>query len=209
MLDRAFPHFSKELLSDIEELSVPKFYDAGQTVVKKGQLLPGVHIITEGCIKIYQQSEQGNNFLIGYIKTGNSFAVSISDDSKEEQKRFVLNFISLEPTHILLMSFANKDMLAKKHDQWYKYILQTAVMYYSFYLEQIDAIAFRKMDSKVELFLKKLSKVKQSDVLKISHQEIADGLNTSREVISRLLKKMEEAGKIKMNHNAIKIISVL
>lgn len=207
MFELAFPQFEKELLKEIEELSILKFYKPGQSLVKKGKPLGGTHTILHGLVKVIEENNKGSEFIITYLKAGDSFAISVSDDSPEANKISILSFTAIEPTHAILMSYANKDMLAKKYDQWYKYILQTAVKYYGFYLNLIDTIAFQKMDGKIEFFLQRLSNIKKTNVLQISHQEIAEGLNSSREVVSRLLKTMEEKGKIKMGHNTIKIIS--
>ncbi len=207
MFELAFPQFEKELLKEIEKLSILKFYKRGQSLVKKGTPLGGAHTILHGLVKVIEENNKGSEFIITYLKAGDSFAISVSDDSPEANKISILSFTAIEPTHAILMSYANKDMLAKKYDQWYKYILQTAVKYYGFYLNLIDSIVFQKMDGKIEFFLQRLSNIKKTNVLQISHQEIAEGLNSSREVVSKLLKTMEEKGKIKMCYNTIKIIS--
>jgi CRP/FNR family transcriptional regulator len=57
------------------------------------------------------------------------------------------------------------------------------------------------MDERLEFYIKR--QVKQfGNTIKLTHQEIANDLNTSREVISRLLKKMENNGWIEMNRNS-------
>lgn len=75
-------------------------------------------------------------------------------------------------------------------------------------LETIDSIAFLKMDERLLKYLKDKSKVTNSMTISNTHQEIAHELHTSRVVISRLLKKLENQGKIKLNRNNIEIISL-
>jgi CRP/FNR family transcriptional regulator len=72
----------------------------------------------------------------------------------------------------------------------------------------IDHIAFRAMDERLLFYLKKHQDSLQSNVIPISHQEIAQELNSSREVISRLLKKMEQMGKLRLHRNAIEVINL-
>ncbi|MBS1600785.1 MAG: Crp/Fnr family transcriptional regulator [Bacteroidetes bacterium] len=206
MINQVFPSFEKELIDDIEKLSSARFYNTGEILLRKSDTVRNITIILQGSAKAFQSDDAEGEFVIAYLKAGNSFGVSISDDSPETAKRALISIAAIEPTHVLQMSFADKDMLARKYDRWYKYILQTSVQYYGFYLDLIDSIAFRKLDERIEFFLKRFSEVKNSNTLQISHQEIAKSLNSSREVISRLLKKMEDRGKIKMSHNTIIIL---
>ena len=59
-------------------------------------------------------------------------------------------------------------------------------------LTVVDAIAFKAMDERLEFYLINQARTLETTIIKTTHQEIANDLNTSREVISRLLKKMEQ-----------------
>jgi CRP/FNR family transcriptional regulator, anaerobic regulatory protein len=209
MISQLFPHFTNELVEEIESLGTIHDFKAGDFLVRKGQKLRMTTIVISGCVKGFQENNEGSQFVITYLRPGDCFAVSVSEDSPEPDKIALLGFEATEATTTLTLSFANKDMLAKKYDQWYKYVLQTAVKYYAFYIDLIDNIAFQKMDSRIEYFLLRLRRIRNSNTLQITHQEIADGLNSSRVVVSRLLKKMEIDGKIKIDHNTIKLIGYM
>lgn len=206
MTNLVFPLFEYELIQDIDNLSTTKTFKTGENIIKRSEYVRNVYIILEGCVKAYQENDEGDEFVIAYLKGGNSFGVSISDDSPQFAKIALLSLTAIEPTYVRIMSFVDKDILARKYDRWYKYILQTTAMYYRVYIELVDSIAFQNMDNRIEFFLKRLATVKNTSILQISHQEIAEGLNSSREVVSRLLKKMETCGKIKMSHNTINIL---
>ncbi|MFX8875779.1 helix-turn-helix domain-containing protein, partial [Acinetobacter baumannii] len=70
----------------------------------------------------------------------------------------------------------------------------------------IDQIAFRNMDERLMFYLQKASEVNHTHEIHLSHQQIAEELNSSREVISRLLKKMEQRGLVALQRNAITLI---
>lgn len=70
-------------------------------------------------------------------------------------------------------------------------------------LQTIDTIAFMNMDKRLLRYLQDKAKINQSEELQVTHQEIAYDLNTSRVVISRLLKKLEMEGKILLQRNHI------
>jgi CRP/FNR family transcriptional regulator len=73
-------------------------------------------------------------------------------------------------------------------------------------LQVVNSIAFRAMDERLEFYIKRHLDACGCNDLKLSHQDIATELNTSREVISRLLKKLEQQGKLKLHRNHIEII---
>jgi CRP/FNR family transcriptional regulator, anaerobic regulatory protein len=208
LLDKVFPHFTEELRTELEARGILKAYKKGDVILQMGSRFTGSHIILQGSLKAYRENAEGAEFLVAFLKSGQSFGVSASEDSNEQIKTSLLTFEALEDIFILTLPFNDKDVLAKKFDTWYKYILDTATMYYRFYLNLIDNIAFKKLDIRIEFFLQGLSHITNKKVLHISHQEIATSLHCSREAVSRALKVMEEAGKIMLSHNEIEIISL-
>jgi CRP/FNR family transcriptional regulator len=206
MLSKVFPEFSPELNTAISSASVVKLYEPGEFLVRKGAIIDKAYIILDGIAKLCQEGTDGEHFIITYLQPGHSFGVSLSEHAPVETRIALTSLIAMEPTTALIMSLPDKDRLAKKHDQWYAYILQTSVMHYKIYMELVDSIAFRNLDARISFFLQRLSEARGSVFLQISHQEIADGLNSSREVVSRLLKKMEMEKKICLGHNSIQLL---
>ena len=208
LLDNAFPQFEKELQIELAQKGILKEFKKDEIILKMGQPFKNAYFILKGCIKVYRENAEEAEFVVAYLEEGKSFAASASDDSTDTVKKSLITFYALENTLILNLSFNDKDILAKKFDSFYKYILATSVMYYSFFLDIIDYLAFKKLDVRLEFFLFTLSRITKKKELHISHQEIAKGLGASRESVSRLLKKMETEGKIKMKHNEIELINL-
>ncbi len=208
LIHKAFPQFEKELLNQLDNRGVLRLYKKNEALVKMGQPINSVFIILHGCVKAYRENKEEKEFVIAYLKDAASFGVSISDNSPEASKISLMTMSAIEPTYVLLLSFADKDTIAGKFENWYKYILQTSMLYHEYYLELIDNIAFQNLDHRIAYFLLRLSKTKKKNIIQISHREIANGLNSSREAVSRLLKKMEGTGKIKLLHNMIEIINL-
>ena len=94
----------------------------------------------------------------------------------------------------------------KDHVQWYYFVLENYRKRFSELLEVIDQVAFRSMDEKLEFYLKRQFESLGSRIA-ITHQQIADDLNSSREVISRLLKKMEAQKRIVISRSEITRVS--
>ena len=95
-----------------------------------------------------------------------------------------------------------------KYKSWYQFVIETYRSRFDELLNTLDNVAFRSMDERLEFYLKRAQEATGSSTIEISHQQIADELNSSREVISRLLKKMEQRGKVRLNRNSIDIISM-
>ena len=73
-------------------------------------------------------------------------------------------------------------------------------------LKSIETIAFHKLDERLIGYLKEKQRLSGSSVIKASHTQIADELATSRVVVSRLLKQLENDGKILLYRNELKLL---
>lgn len=205
LVDLAFPFLEQAARQEFEQVGSITQYAKGDTILSSGKPIEKVYFILNGFAKVCRDNESGSQFILFYLHGGHSFGVSMM---AEDNVLSSVSIVAAENTSILEVSFEEKDRLAKKYDSMYRYVLKTSVMHYGFYISLINSIAFEQLDVRIEYFLGRLSKAKNKTVLKISHQEIADGLNASRESVSRLLKKMEEAGKIKLGRNQIEIFNL-
>ena len=209
MLTKVFPQFPPELITELTGISSIKTFEPGEFLVRKGDTLLKTSVVLDGLVKLYHEGNDGEQFVITYLQPGHNFGIALSENGPVESRIALVNLIAMEPVTLLTMSFQDKDRLARKYDEWYSYILQSSVMHYKVYVELMDSIAFRNLDDRIIFFLQRLSQARESTVLQISHQEIADGLNSSREVVSRLLKKLEIEKKISLGHNSIQLLHSL
>lgn len=206
LIDKAFPQFDPALRQELSMRGTLRVYETGQAILSTGDTVSHTHLILKGTIKLTRESGNGEELVVAFIKQGNAFGVTLSTDSPASSKIAELTFIPIEPTTVLLIPYADKDLMAKKYDEWYKYILQTALMYYAFFLEMIDHIAFKNLEFRIRFFIMRLCSMKEQTKLHISHQEIATSLNVSREAVSRALKKLENEGLLILFHNGLLVI---
>ncbi|MES2848223.1 MAG: Crp/Fnr family transcriptional regulator [Bacteroidota bacterium] len=206
LLDLSFPSLEKAARIELEQVGTIQHYKKGDVMVSAGKEIDRVFFILNGFVKVCKDDAPATQFVLFYLHAGHAFGVSLSKEEKPNVS--IASFIAAEPTTVLQLTFDEKDRLAKKYDSMYRYILKKAVMHYEFYMNIITSIVFEQLDVRIEYFLSRLSKAKNKSVLKINHQEIADGLHASRESVSRLLKKMEEAGKIRLGRGQIEIINL-
>lgn len=206
LLDLAFPGIEPEARKEMADAGNLVQYRKDDVILSASRSFTKVYFILNGFVKICRDDAPGTQLVLFYLHAGHAIGVSLM--SEESQHPGIVSVIAAENTYMLELSFDDKDRLAKKYHSVYRYVLKTAVMHYGFYISLIHSITSDQLDIRIEYFLGRLSKAKNKKIVRISHQEIGDGLNASRETVSRLLKKMEEAGKIKLGRNQIEIINL-
>ena len=203
-LNRFYPSFDKELKEVIASRGVLKTYEPGESIMRPGQYFQSTMLIAEGRIKLYREGDDGNEFFIYFLEPGNACALSMICAAKHEKSHMLA--VALEETEVITVPIELMDELMRNHRSWYYFVLETYRNRFEEILQVVDSIAFKSMDERLEFYLHNQSEKLNQQELNITHQQIADDLNSSREVISRLLKKMEKEGKVHLNRNSIEVI---
>ena len=201
---KLFPQFEPELIEILDKNAIERSFHAGEEIVRTGQYIKSTVLVLSGRIKIYRQNDEGSEFLIYYLGPGEACAVSLICALQSQTSEITAK--AVEDTEVLMLPVQLMDELMIKFKSWSHFVIQTYRNRFDEMLTVIDNIAFKNMDERLEFYLKRSKTDSGKLILNLTHQEIADDLNSSREVISRLLKKMEQLGKIKLNRNSIEII---
>ncbi|HEX6846627.1 MAG TPA: Crp/Fnr family transcriptional regulator [Chitinophagaceae bacterium] len=203
---KLFPQFEPQLIEILEKNAIERNFRAGEIIVRTGQYIKSTVLLLSGRIKIYRQNDEGGEFLIYYLGPGEACAVSLICALQSQTSE--ITAIAVEDTEVLMLPVQLMDDLMIKFKSWSHFVIQTYRNRFDEMLTVIDNIAFKNMDERLEFYLKRAKTEAGQTLLNLTHQQIADDLNSSREVISRLLKKMEQLGKIKLNRNSIEVIKL-
>lgn len=111
-----------------------------------------------------------------------------------------------ESSRLLAIPIRYLDEWMLQFPSWKNFIMRTYSQRFDELLRSFDAVAFLRMDERLIHYLAGRRKAEGSDTLRISHQDIATELHTSREVISRLLKKLEHDGRVRLGRNRIELV---
>ena len=152
-------------------------------------------------VKLYREGDDGEEFFLYYLEKGNACALSMICATKNETS--AIKAKALSHVKALAIPIQHMDGLMKDYRQWYYFVLETYRARFNELLEVIDQVVFHSMDQKLEFYLKRQFDSFGGKKISITHQEIADDLNSSREVISRLLKKLESQKRISISRNEI------
>lgn len=200
---KIFPQFEPSLVALIEKEALLRQFQAGEVVMRTGQYIKSTALVLEGRLKIYREGPDGGEFLMYYLEPGQACAVSMICAMQSDTSE--ITAVAEEETELLMIPVHLMDDMMKDHKSWYQFVIQTYRNRFEELLNVVDHVAFRNMDERLEFYLKRYQEKTGKTKVELSHQQIAEDLNSSREVISRLLKKMEQRGLLKLNRNLIEL----
>lgn len=206
VFEEIFPGFEKPLRDELQANSEIRYFKAGEPMMRTGQYFRSTMLIIDGLVKVYREDDQGNEFFMYYLQPGQACALSMVCATKAETSQIMAK--AVKDTQVIAIPLQYMDAWMAQYKTWYHFVLETYRSRFEELLVTIDHIAFRAMDERLVFYLKKHKDTLKTNIIPVSHQEIADELNSSREVISRLLKKMEQMGKVRLQRNAIEIIAL-
>lgn len=193
--------FEEELINEIVEAGVLKSAKAGEVIMDINDYITSMPLILEGAIKILREDKEGNELLLYFLERGDTCALTLScclGQSKSEVRA-----VAERDTKYIMVPVAGIEDWTAKYRSWRNFVFESYHTRLTEMLETIDTIAFMKMDERILRYLQDKAKINQSEELQVTHQQVAYDLNTSRVVVSRLLKKLEMEGKILLQRNAI------
>lgn len=206
MLADLLPRFEPELIALLEKEGVQKRFKAGEIIMRTGQYIKSTALILDGQVKIYRENPEGGEFFMYYLGRGQACAVSLICAIQSQTSEIMAR--AEEDTEVLLIPVQLMDNLMNQYKSWYQFVIQTYRQRFDELLAVIDHVAFRNMDERLEFYLKRYADQNHTKTIPLSHQEIADDLNSSREVISRLLKKMEQQQLLVLHRNMIELTTL-
>lgn len=199
-----FPQFEPALREILIKNGILKSFETGDMLMQTGQNMRSTVLVVEGMVKLYRENEEGKEFFMYYLQPGNACALSMICATKQETSQVMAK--AVEYTKVLMIPIALMDSLMKEYKTWYYFVIETYRTRFEELLVVIDNIAFKGMDERLEFYLAKQYQDLKTRELVITHSEIANDLNSSREVISRLLKKMEQRGDVLLYRNYIEYL---
>ena len=199
-LRQLFPTLEEPLFEEMVKYGTIKEVKAGDTLLRVGQTIRSAMLILEGLVKLYREDDEGKEFFIYHLDAGQACSLSLICAAKHETSEVLAK--ALTDATILAIPLEFMDRWMSKYKSWYQFVITSYRDRFEELLKTIDAIAFSNMDQRLEDYLKK-QVARLGKNLKITHQDIATDLNSSREVISRLLKKMEAKGWLIIYRNSL------
>jgi len=193
--------FEKELVAEILETGVYKTFNANEVIIREGQFITSFPLVIKGLIRITRNNEAGNELLLYYLKHRDVCAMSLTCCMANQTSN--VKAVAEEETKVMLLPVSVLDLWITKYPSWKQFVMQTFQNRFSELIDTVDSIAFMKLDERLIKLLSGRYEKSGETTFSGTHQDLAIQLNTSREVVSRLLKKLEKEGKVKLSRNFI------
>lgn len=196
-------YFDPDLLSLFEKEGVIKDIPKDTELIRDGQYINSIPIVIRGLVKVFTKYQE-KEFLLYYIQPAESCVLSFIVSKKNEPSTFFAK--TEEDSEILLLP-------AHKVQDWIKKYPSLNAMYFNLFNERyfdlintLNHVLFDRLDARLYAYLKEKKELLNSSVISLSHKDIAFEMGTSREVITRVLKKLEAESKVFQSSKGIEIL---
>ena len=204
-LEAIKPIFETNLLAEIEKKGKIREVKKGDILVDLGEQIKFIPLIIKGSVKVVREDENGDELLLYFVDYGNTCAMTLNCCMKNTKSE-IRAVCEIDTTLIMIPSNL-MDLWLSQYKTWRVFILSNFQNRLNELLKAIDSVTFMKLDERLERYLNEKVLSQKNNILKITHLEIATDLNSSRVVISRLLKKMENNGSHLLGRNTIQMNS--
>jgi len=196
--------FEPKLLKEMQQFGTFQSFEEGDLIMDYGKYIRMMPIILKGTVKVYRMDEDNNEILLYYLSSNESCSMAYS--CCVEAKKSEVKAIAEDHVELIAIPHVKLDEWLCTYPGWKNYIMRSFNERFIELLKSIESIAFHKLDDRLIAYLKEKQRLSGSSVIKASHYLIAEELATSRVVISRLLKQLENSKKIILYRNEIKLL---
>lgn len=191
------------LLDEINRYGRLKTVSKDEALINTGDEIVFIPIVLSGCIRIIRQDEEGREVFLYHLYPGQTCAMSLT--CCQIGKKSMIKAVAEDDTELLQIPVGQTEDWFK-YAEWKTFVSNNYNNRFAELLQVVDLIAFSNLDKQLLHYLTERSKALTTKTLDITHQQIADELHTHREVISRLLRTMEQKGLVKLGRNSVELV---
>ncbi|MBC5842614.1 Crp/Fnr family transcriptional regulator [Flavobacterium sp. F-380] len=197
--------FEDNLIDEIAQVASIRDFKEGDVLIDFGDYIKKMPLLISGAIKILREDFDEGELLLYFIEKGDTCAMTMScciGETKSEIKA-----IAETNGQVVMIPIEKMEEWLGKYKTWRNFVFSSYNNRLKEMLTSIDNLAFMNMNDRLLKYLFEKAKINHTKEVLNTHQEIAYDLHTSRVVISRLLKALENQGKIKLHRASIELIS--
>lgn len=194
------------LIQEIAQVGSYREIPSDYTIINIGEYIRFMPLVISGAIKVLREDEDGNELLLYYLEPGDTCSMTMT--CCMGNKKSDIRAIAETDSTLIVIPIRKIEQWMGLYSSWRNFVLNSYHERLEELMKTVDGIAFKQMDQRLIQYLKKRATIGQSPYIQATHQQIAYDLNSSRVVVSRLLKKLEETGAIQLNRNAIEVLEL-
>ncbi len=201
LIKKTFPFLEKELVSEIDKASTLLELKADENILSEGDYIKSFPMVISGCLRVVRLSDEGNELLLYYLNSGEICSMALTCCMGLQKSR--IKMIAEEDSVLLTIPVNMPEKWMSDYKSWKEYMMYSYRHRFDELLDTIDAIAFMKLDERLIRFFEERFSSTGKTVFPGTHQDIAEQLNTSREVVSRLLRNLENKKLVITERNSV------
>ncbi|GAB5524224.1 MAG: Crp/Fnr family transcriptional regulator [Roseivirga sp.] len=193
-----------ELIAEIEQAGKLTKVREDVPLISPGMRATALPLVVEGTLRIMREDAEGNEVFLYYLQGGDACAMSISCCLGTQMSQF--KAVAETDTVLWMVPMNLVDEWMGKYRSFRKFVIDSYQQRFDELMQTVDSIAFMNMDERLMKYLLDKKQSSGSYVIHKTHEQIAQELNTSRVVVSRLLKKLEKEEKVELFRNRVEVM---
>lgn len=204
-ISKTYPSlFEDDLLNEFENLGELIDFKVNDILIDLNQTIKSMPILLSGAIKILREDYEDGELLLYFLEKGDTCAMTMSCCLGDKQSK--IRAVAETDGQMVMIPIGRMDQWLANYPSWRQFIFDSYNNRMEEMLAAIDNLAFNDMNQRLKKYLLDVASINKGKVINKTHQEIAYELNTSRVVISRLLKALEKESFLQLNRNVITIL---
>jgi len=196
--------FEEDLINEIIEVGTYKKVKENELLLDLGDKFDKIPLMLSGAIKISREDKNGDEIVLYFLERGDTCTITFGSGLNSSKSK--VRGVAEKDSEVIFIPVEKLEEWLVKYKSWRDFVIDSYNIRLSEMLDAIDTLAFMKMDQRLYKYLTDKVKIMRDPTLNTTHQKIAQDLNTSRVVVSRLLKQLENESKIKLYRNKIEVL---
>jgi len=197
-----------KLVVYLNSISKLKSFTADTEIISYGEPVRFIPLVLEGVIGIYSvDAETGNELYLYSLKAKETCTLTIGCTLSQQNSQ--LRAVTETEVEALLIPFFELQNLLDNYPEFRNFVYMSQSKRFFDLIHVVESIAFQNLDKRLLDFLQKKVAQNGSALINMSHEQIAQALGSSRVVISRLLKQLENDNKVILFRNQVKLLAKL
>ncbi len=195
-IERLEPDALAFLQDHIRPVSIPK----NTLLFYQGDICENILWLTSGEVRLYTQSDTIEEITLYTLKAGEQCIVNTA--SLLSGTNAVASAETLTDIEGYLIDAHSVKLLSKMSDIYQNYLFSLYQLRFEELTGLINDIKFKRLDTRIIEWLQK----QPNQLIEITHAQLATELGSSRVVISRILKDLEQKGMILLHRGEIEVL---
>ena len=201
IIKKIFPFLEKDLITELSEVAVIQNFKTGQKIISDGDYIKSFPMVISGSFRVLRLSEDGSELLLYYLNPGEICAMALTCCMGLQKSN--IKMIAEEDSVVLSVPVDKPEKWLSEYRTWKEFMMYSYRKRFDEILDTIDSIAFMKLDERLIRYFEDRYRSTGTAIFSGTHQDIAIQLNTSREVVSRLLGNLEKKNLVITERNSI------